>query len=67
MGSIPRGLPKDYRGICRLLSYMNKDEGSEENHCCQVFANFSASETKFIHHIFCINFGIINFVTDKLC
>ncbi len=22
---------------------MNKDEGSEVNHCCQVFANFSAS------------------------
>jgi hypothetical protein len=30
----------DYRGIYGLLSYMNKDEGSEVNHSCQVFANF---------------------------
>jgi hypothetical protein len=58
---------KDYRGIDRLLSYMNKDEGYEVNHCCQVFSNFSASMTKFICHIFCINFVIINFVTYKLC
>jgi hypothetical protein len=27
------GLTKDYRGIYRLLSYMNKDEGSKVNHC----------------------------------
>jgi hypothetical protein len=53
---------KDYRGIYRLLSYMNKDEGSEVNHCCQVFAHFSANVTKFIHHIFCINFVFLNFV-----
>jgi hypothetical protein len=54
---------KDYRGICRLLCYMNNDEGSEVNHCSQVFAaNFSASVKKFIPHIFCINYVIINFV-----
>jgi hypothetical protein len=58
--------PKDYRGVHRLLSYMNKDEGSEENQCCQVFANFSSSVAMFIRHIFCINFVIINFVTYKL-
>ncbi len=52
----------DYRGIYRLVSYMNKDEGSEVNHCCQVFAIFSASVTKLISHIFCINFVIVNFV-----
>jgi hypothetical protein len=51
----------------RLLRHMNKDEGSEKNHCCQVFANLSASVTKCMHHIFCINFVIINFVTYKLC
>ncbi len=62
-----RVIPKDYRGVCRLLRYMNKDEGSEENHCCQVFANLSANVTKFIRHIFCINFVIINFVTYELC
>ncbi len=45
---------------------MNKDKGSEVNHCCHVFANFSASVTKFICHIFCINFVIINFVTYKV-
>ncbi len=43
---------KDYRGIYRLSSYMNEDEGSEANHCCQVCANFSASVTKFFRHIF---------------
>ncbi len=59
-------LCKDYRGIYRSLSYMNKGQGSELNRCCQVFGNFSASVTKFIHHIFCINFVIINFVTYKL-
>jgi hypothetical protein len=58
---------KDYRGICRLLSYMNKDEGSEVNKCCQVFANFLASVTKFAPQIFCVNFVIIYFVTYKLC
>jgi hypothetical protein len=58
--------PIDYRGIYRLLSYMNKDEGSEVNLCCQALANFSDSVTKFIHHMFCINFVIINFVTYKL-
>jgi hypothetical protein len=58
---------KDYRGINRLLSYMNKDEGSEVNHCCQVFANFSASVTKLLSHIFCKNFVIVNFVICKLC
>ncbi len=42
---------------------MNKDVGSEVNHCCQFFANFSASVTKFTRHIFCINFVIINFLT----
>ncbi len=62
----------DYRGINRLLCYMNKDEGSEVNHCCQVFANFSASVTKLLNHIFCINFVIVNFffvnfVMYKLC
>ncbi len=60
-------LTKEYRGLYRLLSYMNKDKGSEENHCCQVFANFSASVTKLISHIFCINFVIVNFVIYKLC
>ncbi len=54
---------KDCRDIYRLLSYMNKDEGSEANHCCQVFTNFSASVTKFICHIFCTNFVIMHFVT----
>jgi hypothetical protein len=54
-------------GIYRLLSYMNKDEESGVNHCCQAFANFSARVTKFIRHTFCINFVIINFVTYKLC
>ncbi len=44
---------------------MNKDEGSRVNHCCQVFANFSASVTKFVRHIFCINFVILNFDTYK--
>jgi hypothetical protein len=58
---------KDYSGIHRLLSYMNKDEGSEVNHCCQVFAKCSTSVEKFICHIFLINFVIINFVTYKLC
>ncbi len=33
----------------------------------QVFTNFSASVTKFIHYIFCINVVIINFVLYKLC
>ncbi len=60
-------VPKDYRGIYRLLRNMNKDVGSEENHCCQVFANFSTSVTKFICHMSCINFVIINFVMYKLC
>jgi hypothetical protein len=46
---------------------MNKDEGSEGNHCCQVFTNFTASVTKFMCHIICINFTIINFATCKLC
>jgi hypothetical protein len=58
---------KDYRSLYRLLSYMNKDEGSEVNHCCQVFANYSASVTKLICHIFCINFVIVNFFIYKLC
>ncbi len=55
--------PKDYRGLYRLLSYMNKDKGSEVNDCCQFFASFSSIVTKFISHIFCVNFVIINFVT----
>ncbi len=59
-------LPKDYRGIYRLLSYMNKDKGSEVNHCCQAFANFSAGVKNFIRHIFCINFVIINLLLYKL-
>jgi hypothetical protein len=47
---------------------MNKDEGSEVNHGCQVFANFSASVTKYKRHFFCINFVIINnFVQYKHC
>jgi hypothetical protein len=64
---------KDYRGIYRLLSYMNKDEGSEVNHCCQVFANFSASVTKFIHHIFLYKFCyfefclLVSFVMYNIC
>jgi hypothetical protein len=53
--------------VYRLLSYMNKDEGSEVNHCCQVFAYFSASVSKSISHIFCINFVIVNFVVYTLC
>jgi hypothetical protein len=53
--------------LYRMCFYMNKDEGSEVNHCCQVFANFSATLTKLIRHIFCINFVIINFDTCKLC
>ncbi len=58
--------------LCRLLSCMNKDEGSEVNHCCQVFTNILSSVTKFICHIFWINFVImslllINFVSYKLC
>ncbi len=64
------GLVKDYWGIyvyCRLLSNETKKEGSEANHCCQVFANFSASVTKFIRHIFCLNFVLINFAIHKLC
>jgi rRNA maturation protein Nop10 len=40
------GQIEDYRGIYRLLSYMNKDKGSNVN---QVFANFSASVKKLIH------------------
>jgi hypothetical protein len=58
--------PTDYKGIYRLLSYMNKDEGSEVTHCCQVLVNFSAGVMKFIRHIFCINVVIINFVMHKL-
>jgi hypothetical protein len=44
---------------------MDKDERSEVKHCCQAFANFSASVTKLISHIFCINFAIVNFVMYK--
>jgi hypothetical protein len=57
---------KVYICTCRLLSYMTTAEGSEVNHCCQVFANFSASVTMFIRLVFCINFVTIHFVTDKL-
>ncbi len=56
---------KDYKGIHRLLSYMNKDEGSEVNYSCQVFAYFSASVSKLISPIFCTNFVIVNFFIYK--
>jgi hypothetical protein len=57
---------KDYKGIYRLLSYMNKDEGSEVNHSYQVFAYFSGSVSKLKSPIFCTNFVIVNFVIYKL-
>ncbi len=53
--SIKPGTPKDYGGICRLSSYMNKDEGSEENHCYQRPNSESKEETSVSGQGFNIN------------